>query len=213
MKVPRLDAPVRVVRGKPVAGEGLPFVREDVAGRLWQVSGGGFWQVHPSAAQTLADAVVDGARPAARRDRDRPLLRGRPVRRGAGRTHRVATALVVGIESDQIAVHDARHNLRDLPHVVIERGRVESVFDRLEMAPRGPGRARPAAGRRGQGGRRTDRRAGLAGPSATSSCDPATLARDLGFFATHGWRLEDLRAFDAFPMTHHVECLATLTKA
>ena len=42
------------------------------------------------------------------------------------------------------------------------------------------------------------------------SCDPATLARDIGLLLPHGWRLEALRAFDAFPMTHHVECLATL---
>ena len=43
------------------------------------------------------------------------------------------------------------------------------------------------------------------------SCDPATLARDLAIFGEHGWNLEALRAFDVFPMTHHVECLAVLT--
>jgi tRNA/tmRNA/rRNA uracil-C5-methylase (TrmA/RlmC/RlmD family) len=44
------------------------------------------------------------------------------------------------------------------------------------------------------------------------SCDPATLARDLAIFGEHGWDLAALRAFDAFPMTHHVECLATLAR-
>ncbi|HEY6479910.1 MAG TPA: class I SAM-dependent RNA methyltransferase, partial [Streptosporangiaceae bacterium] len=44
------------------------------------------------------------------------------------------------------------------------------------------------------------------------SCDPATLARDLALLISGGWALENLRAFDAFPMTHHVECLATLTR-
>jgi hypothetical protein len=43
------------------------------------------------------------------------------------------------------------------------------------------------------------------------SCDPATLARDIGLLMAHGWVLAGLRAFDAFPMTHHVECVATLT--
>jgi hypothetical protein len=43
------------------------------------------------------------------------------------------------------------------------------------------------------------------------SCDPATLARDIAVFAGHGWRLDGLRAFDIFPMTHHVECVAALT--
>ncbi len=42
------------------------------------------------------------------------------------------------------------------------------------------------------------------------SCDPATLARDIGLLAQRGWALESLRAFDAFPMTHHVECVAIL---
>lgn len=44
------------------------------------------------------------------------------------------------------------------------------------------------------------------------SCDPATLARDIGIFQQAGWQLGELRAFDAFPMTHHVECVATLTR-
>jgi tRNA/tmRNA/rRNA uracil-C5-methylase (TrmA/RlmC/RlmD family) len=43
------------------------------------------------------------------------------------------------------------------------------------------------------------------------SCDPAHLARDLAIFGEHGWNLTALRAFDMFPMTHHVECLALLT--
>jgi tRNA/tmRNA/rRNA uracil-C5-methylase (TrmA/RlmC/RlmD family) len=42
------------------------------------------------------------------------------------------------------------------------------------------------------------------------SCDPATLARDIALLADRGWALAGLRAFDAFPMTHHVECVATL---
>jgi tRNA/tmRNA/rRNA uracil-C5-methylase (TrmA/RlmC/RlmD family) len=42
------------------------------------------------------------------------------------------------------------------------------------------------------------------------SCDPATLARDIALLADRGWTLAGLRAFDAFPMTHHVECVATL---
>jgi tRNA/tmRNA/rRNA uracil-C5-methylase (TrmA/RlmC/RlmD family) len=42
------------------------------------------------------------------------------------------------------------------------------------------------------------------------SCDPATLARDIGLLIERGWTLTGLRAFDAFPMTHHVECVATL---
>jgi tRNA/tmRNA/rRNA uracil-C5-methylase (TrmA/RlmC/RlmD family) len=45
------------------------------------------------------------------------------------------------------------------------------------------------------------------------ACDPAALARDIATFADEGYRLEKLRAFDLFPMTHHVECVALLTPA
>jgi len=50
------------------------------------------------------------------------------------------------------------------------------------------------------------------GPRAVGyvSCDPATLARDVAAAEASGWQLTALRAFDAFPMTAHVECLATL---
>jgi tRNA/tmRNA/rRNA uracil-C5-methylase (TrmA/RlmC/RlmD family) len=44
------------------------------------------------------------------------------------------------------------------------------------------------------------------------ACDPAALARDVATFKTHGYDLTALRAFDAFPMTHHMECVALLTK-
>lgn len=44
------------------------------------------------------------------------------------------------------------------------------------------------------------------------SCDPATFARDLRSFATAGYQLTRLLAFDAFPMTHHVELVGLLTR-
>ena len=40
----------------------------------------------------------------------------------------------------------------------------------------------------------------------------ATLSRDLALFSEQGWALSSLRAFDAFPMTQHVELLATLIR-
>ena len=45
------------------------------------------------------------------------------------------------------------------------------------------------------------------------ACDPAALARDVAYFAEHGYGLAGLRAFDLFPMTQHVECVATLVRA
>jgi tRNA/tmRNA/rRNA uracil-C5-methylase (TrmA/RlmC/RlmD family) len=53
-----------------------------------------------------------------------------------------------------------------------------------------------------------------AGPRAVVyvACDPASLARDVAVLAQEGYRLAGLRAFDAFPMTAHVECVALLTR-
>jgi tRNA/tmRNA/rRNA uracil-C5-methylase (TrmA/RlmC/RlmD family) len=44
------------------------------------------------------------------------------------------------------------------------------------------------------------------------ACDPAALARDLACYLESGYRLLELRALDAFPMTHHVECVAALAR-
>ena len=45
------------------------------------------------------------------------------------------------------------------------------------------------------------------------ACDPAALARDVAYFAETGYELAELRAFDLFPMTHHIECVALLVPA
>jgi 23S rRNA (uracil1939-C5)-methyltransferase len=43
------------------------------------------------------------------------------------------------------------------------------------------------------------------------SCDPATLARDLGRLA-QAWDLVDVQPFDAFPQTAHVETAVWLVR-
>ena len=42
------------------------------------------------------------------------------------------------------------------------------------------------------------------------ACDPAAFARDVATFRAAGWELTDLECYDAFPMTHHVECVGRL---
>ena len=44
------------------------------------------------------------------------------------------------------------------------------------------------------------------------ACDPVALARDIGLFVERGYELEQLRAFDLFPNTHHVEAVARLAR-
>ncbi|WP_242906425.1 class I SAM-dependent RNA methyltransferase [Actinomadura terrae] len=234
IRVPRLDVPVRLVRGKPEPGVSLPYVRESVSGRLFQVSGSGFWQVHPGAAQLLADAVLAALDPKPG-DIALDLYCGVGLFTGVLADRIGPDGLVVGVESDGQAVRDARFNLRDLTNVSIERGPVEEVIADLEFGRadstsrtqnkragtghRGGARVRRAdlvvldPPRTGAGREVVDHIARLADRKiAYVSCDPATLARDLSYFGDKGWTLESLRAFDAFPMTQHVELLATLVK-
>lgn len=45
------------------------------------------------------------------------------------------------------------------------------------------------------------------------SCNPETLARDAALFSSRGYRCEEVRPFDLFPRTSHVECVALMSKA
>jgi tRNA/tmRNA/rRNA uracil-C5-methylase (TrmA/RlmC/RlmD family) len=212
----------RGVRGGPGGNRtvrGHSHLLQRAAERAWRVSATGFWQVHPAAADTLARAVLDALRP-------QPGDTALDLYCGAGLfTGLLAEAVgrdgtVVGVESGSAAVRDARRNLRQTPWASVYQGDASEVIARRELPlarlavldpPRaGAARdvieylARPVRGPGGADGAAGERRI------AYVSCDPATLARDIAIFAAHGWRLENLRAFDAFPMTHHVECLATL---
>jgi tRNA/tmRNA/rRNA uracil-C5-methylase (TrmA/RlmC/RlmD family) len=45
------------------------------------------------------------------------------------------------------------------------------------------------------------------------SCNPVTLARDLGALIIGGYILEEMRLFDFYPQTSHVEAVAKLSHA
>ncbi|MDR0916742.1 MAG: 23S rRNA (uracil(1939)-C(5))-methyltransferase RlmD [Oscillospiraceae bacterium] len=44
------------------------------------------------------------------------------------------------------------------------------------------------------------------------SCDPSTFARDVKLLRERGWRLAQVRAFDMFPRTSHVECVGAFAR-
>lgn len=52
--------------------------------------------------------------------------------------------------------------------------------------------------------------ASFKGPIVYSSCNAATMARDLGYLALDGYRVEKICLFDFFPWTHHFETVALL---
>ncbi|NUR91740.1 MAG: class I SAM-dependent RNA methyltransferase [Nonomuraea sp.] len=212
--VPELEATASILlesgRGRTEPRRGSGMLREQVGDREFRVSGSGFWQVHPGAAETLLDAVLTYATP-------EPGEWALDLYCGvglfaAGLAEAVGSdGAVFGLESEASAVRDARANLRDLPQARVERGRVEEALDRFQIERADVVVVDPP--RSGLGRDVVERIAGLE-PSRIVyvSCDPATLARDLAWFADLRYPLEDLRAFDCFPMTHHVECVALLVR-
>ncbi|MEU4149482.1 TRAM domain-containing protein [Streptomyces sp. NPDC026659] len=213
LPIVELDKPVSVMRvGEKDGGvhrvHGRPFVRERADGRTYRVGSGGFWQVHPRAADTLVKAVMQGLLPR-KGEMALDLYCGAGLFAGALADRLGDKGAVLGIESGKRAVEDARHNLADFPRVRIEQGKVESVLPRtgiseVDLIVLDPPRA-------GAGKKTVEHLAGLgARRIAYVACDPAALARDLKYFGESGYRVRTLRAFDLFPMTHHVECVAIL---
>lgn len=176
-------------------------------GREWEIPEGGFWQVHPGAPDALADAVLDVAdlHPA---DVCLDLYAGVGLFTGAI-APRVPDGEVIAVESDAVAAAAAVDNLADLGNVRVVADRVDrwirSTTEQPDIVVLDPPR-------KGAGPKVVEAIAKLAPRRAIYvACDPAALARDVAAFAEHGWELRSLRAFDLFPMTHHVECVAVLS--
>jgi tRNA/tmRNA/rRNA uracil-C5-methylase (TrmA/RlmC/RlmD family) len=191
--------------------EGRPYLAEQAAGRIWQVSAEGFWQVHPAAADALSEAVIAALAPEPG-DSVLDLYCGAGLFAGAVAPRVGPGGTVTGVEYDPGAVRSARQNLSDLPWVTVRKADVARAVTDESLPP-----ARLVIADPPRAGLAREVAAYLAGDSpaerfAYVSCDPATLARDLALLAAGGWRLAGLRAFDAFPMTHHVECVASLTR-
>ncbi len=196
-------------RGEIEVVQGRPGVRESVLGRTFWVGGSGFWQVHPGAAQTLAGAVVEALAPQSG-DLALDLYAGVGLFAAALAPHVLPRGEVIAIEGSPRSVTDARTNLRDLSGVRVHEGRVDTVLGALGL---GASHIVVLDPPRTGAGADVVRRIVALSPRTVAyvACDPSALARDLATFAELGYRLRSLRAFDLFPMTHHVECVATIT--
>jgi tRNA/tmRNA/rRNA uracil-C5-methylase (TrmA/RlmC/RlmD family) len=198
-------------RTRRTLAEGRQYLTQYAAGRYWQVSAGSFWQVHPAAADTLSAALLAALEPKPG-DTVLDLYCGAGLFAGVIAPLVGADGAVLGIESDAAAVKDARQNLSDYPWVTVCRADVAQAVRDADLP-----QARLVVADPPRTGLAAEIVGYLTGDSPAArfgyvSCDPATLARDIALLAKGGWSLAGLRAFDAFPMTHHVECVAVLTR-
>jgi tRNA/tmRNA/rRNA uracil-C5-methylase (TrmA/RlmC/RlmD family) len=181
------------------------YAVEYVAGRRWDIPVTSFWQAHTRAAGCYSELVAEWADPRSGAT-VWDLYSGAGVFAAsladqAGRVH--------AVESARPAVAAGRVALADAAQVEFHSQRVEQwlhgdLASRPEVVVLDPPRAGAGA------------EVVAAVTAATPDrivhigCDPASFARDISLYHAAGYRMKRLRAFDAFPNTHHVECLALL---
>lgn len=192
----------------------IRYVKERVDAGDWsaefRLSARGFWQVHPGAAAAFVAHVLRELAP-------QPGERATDLYAGVG-LFALALADAVGptgailaIESDGRAFGDAKANLRLHPEIELRRGKVDRVLkplvrqgihtDLVVLDPPRTGAGKSVI---------KDIAALMPRAIAYVACDPAALARDVAYARDAGYGIRSLRAFDAYPMTHHVECIAVL---
>jgi 23S rRNA (uracil1939-C5)-methyltransferase len=190
---------------------GRDHIRESVGGLEFQVSANSFFQTNTAQAERLFALVLDSA----------GLTGGETVLDLYSGTGAISLQLakrcrwVYGVEVTQAAVDDAARNAaaNGIANCTFLAGEVRFVLPQLvsqgvsaQVVVADPPRAgfHPKA-----------LRALLQmGPARIVyvSCNPATLARDLGELVRGGYRLEWVQPVDMFPHTPHIEAVARLER-
>ena len=189
--------------------EGPAVLHENVAGRTLEVSQESFWQSHKNAPEVLTQAILEFAK----------IKTGEHVLDLYGGVGLFSAAILdaVGptghvdlIEGSRVATADASRNFAGNSNITIATGDVAKLLPRITAAdvvvldPPRDGAGKDAVAHIAR----------LA-PRAIVyvACDPAALARDTGYLSDNGYSLVKVRAFDLFPMTHHIECVALYARA
>jgi 23S rRNA (uracil1939-C5)-methyltransferase len=120
---------------------------------------------------------------------------------------------VIGIDSSRANIENARENalINGINNCSFLAGRVEDIV--TDRSLRKPELVVTDPPRSGISPRGIDLITSLAPKTLIYvSCNPATLARDLGRLAAEGYAVELVAPFDLFPHTSHLETLTVLTK-
>ena len=206
------------------------LITERVGDREFQVSAGGFWQVHREAATVLTRAIRDAVAAAIAENDFDPDAHNLDLYGGVGLLA-AATGDAVGpklkitsVESDGEATDHAAENLAEWVGAMAVTERVDHYLRNLlaDSTPILRERVRNATvvldpPRTGAGGEVTKSLLELAPRRLIYvACDPVALARDVATLTTGNgstsYELVSVHGYDLFPHTHHVEALAVLRR-
>ncbi len=193
-------------------------------GRIFDygVDAQGFWQVNRNAPQTLAQHVFDIVERLMSSGHTRhggsviwDLYSGSglftiPIAQRFEKTTRV-----VSIEGAATAVKNARNNIRraHIGNVVALKGDVMKTLRTLEPEYKHPEIVVLDPPRAGAGRKVSQQIIGSrANRVIYVACDPTSLARDTATFIEGGYKIEDIQAYDIYPMTHHVETVCLMSR-
>ena len=199
-------------RGKRTSSEVVEGDRQAVqrAGRRsWRVPVTAFWQAHRDAAHVYSAVVADWAQAG-------PGMTAWDLYGGVG-VFAAALAEAVGesgqvltVDTSPVASRAAREALADLAQVRVIN---DSARRALEAQRSGADVAVLDPPRSGAGREVIDLLAAAEVPRIVHiGCEAASFARDIGLYRGHGFVVEQIRLFDSFPLTHHVECVALLRR-
>jgi len=205
------------------ASDKLVVIHERVGNREFALAETAFWQVHRHAAATLSDAVsrlIDGERfdvRAANQD----LYGGVGLLAAAVGDRFGSTTRITSVESNEDATEFAAENLADWVGARAVTARVDRYLRDVVRESTARDKEAWAAATvvldppRAGAGRDVVDALGALSPEQIIyvACDPVALARDVKYFAAHGYAVEELEAFDLFPNTHHVEAVVRLGRA
>ncbi|OBF58712.1 23S rRNA methyltransferase [Mycobacterium sp. 852002-50816_SCH5313054-b] len=179
-----------------------------VGGRSWRVPVTAFWQAHRDAARVYSGLVVDWAQPGAGMT-VWDLYGGAGVFAAAFGDAVGSSGRVVTVDTSRSATRAARAALADLPQVSVI---TDSVRRALTAQRASAGVAVLDPPRAGAGREIIDLLAAAQVPRVVHiGCEAASFARDIGLYRAHGYAVEKIKVFDAFPLTHHTESVALLT--
>ena len=197
---------VSVMRsGRSISGP--TQIVEQVGGNSFKIAPNAFWQSHKAAPVELVKAVM-ALLEIKKNDHICDLYSGVGLFAAALLIEVSDLGFVTLIESDKTAVADARRIFANKQNVKILQGLVAQqlpIVKRADLILLDP----PRTG----AGEVAVKQMVKFGPRKILyvACDPAALARDAKTLAESGYKLDHIQAFDLFPMTQHIECVASFS--